>query len=306
MPAGLRVGWYHRRESTGVTLPPRRRLLNAAEKTGGIRRTRKGDPKTKTEGDEDSMDDATTCVERLGRALRASKLVQVGEIVAVFLVAVAAIAVGAPLVGDDPLARQSVVWFANVLMLGTVWAGLHLRGQGWSHFGLRLRLLDRRTILRALLQSVAVAIAAVAAFAAGAIVMANIVGMPESADLSGYNYLQGNLPMLLLALLAVYFVSSLGEEVVYRGFLITRIAELGSGGKTARRLAVVISAIIFGFVHFEWGPAGIVQTAGMGLALGASYLLVGRNLWVTILAHGYLDTILLVPQYWAEAPGASP
>ncbi len=30
-------------------------------------------------------------------------------------------------------------------------------------------------------------------------------------------------------------------------------------------------------------------------------LAVGRNLWITILAHVYMDTILLVPQYFAEA-----
>jgi membrane protease YdiL (CAAX protease family) len=37
----------------------------------------------------------------------------------------------------------------------------------------------------------------------------------------------------------------------------------------------------------------------MGLALGVSYLVVGRNLWVTILAHAYMDTILMVQMYLA-------
>ena len=43
----------------------------------------------------------------------------------------------------------------------------------------------------------------------------------------------------------------------------------------------------------------MVQTGCMGLALGVSYLVVGRNLWVTILAHGYMDTILVVQMYFA-------
>ena len=42
----------------------------------------------------------------------------------------------------------------------------------------------------------------------------------------------------------------------------------------------------------------MVQTGLMGLALGVSYLVVGRNLWVTILAHGYMDTILVVQMYF--------
>ena len=35
----------------------------------------------------------------------------------------------------------------------------------------------------------------------------------------------------------------------------------------------------------------------MGLALGTSYLIVKRNLWVTILAHAYMDTILVLQMY---------
>ncbi len=158
---------------------------------------------------------------------------------------------------------------------------------------------SRRIDLRAVLLSLVVFVAAVAAFGLGAIVMANIVGIPEGADMSGYNYLSCNLPMLILALVAVYIVSSFGEEVIYRAFLINRIAELGGGGKIAWRVAVLISSVVFGFVHYDWGAAGIVQTGFMGLALGVSYLVVGRNLWVTILAHAYMDTILMVQMYFA-------
>ena len=39
----------------------------------------------------------------------------------------------------------------------------------------------------------------------------------------------------------------------------------------------------------------------MGLALGMSYLLVKRNLWVTILAHAYMDTILMLQMYLGVA-----
>ncbi|MDH3199238.1 MAG: CPBP family intramembrane metalloprotease, partial [Candidatus Krumholzibacteria bacterium] len=172
-------------------------------------------------------------------ALRANKFAQVGEIAVVFAVPVAAIAFVLPLVGENPLARQAVVWVANLLMLGLVWAGLRLRGQGWAHFGLGRRVVGRRAVVRAVLKSLVVFVAAVVALLVGSIVMANIVGKPEAADMSGYDYLRGNLPMLLLALVGVYIVSSLGEEIVYRGFLINRLAELGSGGKAAWRWAVV-------------------------------------------------------------------
>ncbi len=234
-----------------------------------------------------------------GRALLRSKPAQVGEIVALFVVAFAVIVLAGPLAGENPVAGQGVVWVANIVMLVMVWLGLRLRGQGWAHFGLSFRGASRRIVVRAVLLSVVVFIAAVAAFFVGIVVMANIVGIPEGADMSGYNYLSGNLPMLILALVAVYIVSSFGEEVVYRAFLINRIAELGGGGKTAWRVAVVISSVVFGFAHYGWGASGIVQTGFMGLALGVSYLVVGRNLWVMILAHAYMDTILMVQMFFA-------
>jgi len=154
-------------------------------------------------------------------------------------------------------------------------------------------------VVRAVIQSVVVFVVAGLAFAVGAVVMANIVGRPEAADMSGYDFMRDNLAVFLLCLAGVYIISSFGEEVIYRAFLINRIAELGSGSKVAWRAAVVVSSVVFGGVHFEWGPVGIVQTAFTGLALGVSYLVVGRNLWVTILAHVYLDTALLLPIYFA-------
>lgn len=234
---------------------------------------------------------------RLRRALFTNKLARMGELLGVFIPAFAVIMVARPLVGDDPLARQGVVFVANLLMLVMVWLGLRVRGQACEHFGLSFRLASRRSVIRTVLQSIAVFFAALGSVVVVAVVMAIIFGRPEGADMSGYAYLSGNLPMLFLVLAAVYINASFGEEVIYRGFLITRIAELGSGSKRAWWLGVLISSLIFGLIHSDWALVGIVQMAFMGLALGVSYLAVRRNLWVTILAHGYLDTILIVQMY---------
>jgi len=64
--------------------------------------------------------------------------------------------------------------------------------------------------------------------------------------------------------------------------------------------AVVMSSLIFGLVHSDWGLPGMVQASCIGAALGVSYLIVGRNLWVTILAHAYMDTLLILQMYWAQ------
>lgn len=43
----------------------------------------------------------------------------------------------------------------------------------------------------------------------------------------------------------------------------------------------------------------MVQTGFMGLALAISFLVLQRNLWILILAHFYMDAILMVQMYLA-------
>ncbi len=106
--------------------------------------------------------------------------------------------------------------------------------------------------------------------------------------------------MLFISLIGVYIVSSFGEEVIYRAFLINRFTQLGLNSKSGKIVAVILSAVIFGFAHYSWGPMGIVQTGFMGLALGLCYIFMKKRLWVLILAHVYMDTILLVQMYLAS------
>ena len=245
---------------------------------------------------------------KLGQALQDRKAAKVAEIAILFVVAIAMIGIGWKIVGENIFARQAVVWFANIVMMAIVWAGLRLRGQTFEHFGLSFRFSGWRPLVRTVLLSTPVMIAALLSFVVGQTIMVIIMqdAAPElqKADLSSYAFLQGNLPMFLLTMAGVYIVSSFGEEIIYRGFLINRLGEFGKGGRSMRIIAAVISAIIFGLIHFSWGITGVVQTTVMGLALAAAYFLTKRNLWVLVLAHVYLDTLLLAPLYLA--PSAAP
>jgi len=55
-------------------------------------------------------------------------------------------------------------------------------------------------------------------------------------------------------------------------------------------MAMLPVSILFGYGHYYKGPSGIVDSGVAGLILGNAYLLSGRNLWVPILAHGFIDT----------------
>ena len=136
-----------------------------------------------------------------------------------FLVGASVILCGLAVFGDSPVASIGSIWVANLMMLAVIYFGLWSRGQGWSHLGLDLAATDWKSITKTVLQSLLVCAIAIFAFAAGAILMANLVGMPEPADMSKYDYLRGNLGMTILALGSVYVVSAFAEEVIYRGFL---------------------------------------------------------------------------------------
>ena len=141
-----------------------------------------------------------------------------------FISAFAFIKLIIPLVGDNPIFKQVVVWGANILMLIFVWTGLKLRGESWKDFGLGFKSITWSEGMKMFLLSLLVFVLAVAGFIIGSIVMANITGIPESANMSGYDYLKDNIGLLLLTLGGVYIVSSFGEEIVYRAFLINRIS----------------------------------------------------------------------------------
>lgn len=48
--------------------------------------------------------------------------------------------------------------------------------------------------------------------------------------------------------------------------------------KKAVWIAIILSSIIFGLVHYDWGPKGIAQTTFMALALGICYIKLKKRL----------------------------
>jgi len=221
------------------------------------------------------------------------------EICAVFGAGFLILIVGLTFTGEHVVAKQAVVWLANIAMISGVVVALRHRGEGVKHVGIQAIEASPRSWVRLFVASVLTFLLAVAGFVLGSIIMANITGIPESADMSSYNFLSGNLPVLLLVLAGVLVASSFGEEFLYRGFLITWIAEILGGEKRAWITAAVISSVAFGLAHYEWGLMGIVQTTFMGAALAFAWFKSKRNLWVVILAHAYMDMILMIQMYLA-------
>jgi membrane protease YdiL (CAAX protease family) len=114
--------------------------------------------------------------------------------------------------------------------------------------------------------------------------------------------ISGNTGNAVLALLIVWVFAALGEEFVYRGYLLSRAATAGGGSSVAHWVGVVLAAVLFGLGHYYKGPVGVVDSGVAGLVLGTAYMLSGRNLWAAVLAHGLIDTYGVVVLYlgWAS------
>lgn len=120
-------------------------------------------------------------------------------------------------------------------------------------------------------------------------------------DISQFNSLKGNVQNAGMMLVVVWTFAAVGEELGYRGYLLTRAADLGARSPLAYVLSLILISVVFGVGHFYQGPSGVFTTAIDGFVIGAAYLLSGRNFWVAILAHGFVDTFGIVILFFGLA-----
>ena len=178
-----------------------------------------------------------------------------------------------------------------LFVLGLI--SIRLRDGGWAAMGLGWPKSWRRTILFALG-------AAATRILLGALVVDPITAhfWPPAIAPSGSEQITGHALVALRWLLLVWTFAAFGEEIGYRGYLVTRAADVGNRSTAAYWTGVVIVSVLFGYGHYYKGPSGIVDSGMAGLVLGAAYLLSKRNLWVCILAHGFIDTFGVVAAYF--------
>jgi membrane protease YdiL (CAAX protease family) len=113
---------------------------------------------------------------------------------------------------------------------------------------------------------------------------------PPAIAPEGVESIAGDWRTALMYLGIVWTFAAFGEEIAYRGYLMNRAADAGGRTTAAWWISVVVVAVLFGYGHYYKGPAGIVDSGVAGLILGAAYLVSGRVLWTTVLAHGFIDT----------------
>jgi len=177
-----------------------------------------------------------------------------------------------------------------LFVLGLI--SLRLRDGGWIALGLSRPVSWRRTLLCALG-------AAALRILLGALVIDPLTARfwPPAVAPSGADQITGHVMVALRWLLLVWTFAACGEEIGYRGYLLTRAADVGGRSKAAYWAAVLVVSVLFGYGHHYKGPAGMIDSGMAGLVLGAAFVLLGRNLWVCILAHGFIDTFGVIAAF---------
>jgi membrane protease YdiL (CAAX protease family) len=166
------------------------------------------------------------------------------------------------------------------------WISLRVRGGGWKSIGLTRPRSWTRTIIAAL--ATAVFLQLLSEFVTEPLIT-HFTHRPP--DLSEFKNLPGNSKVALLYLAAIWTFAAFGEEMVYRGYILNRGADLGDRTTKAYIIALAYVTVLFGLGHYYQGVSGVLDTAVTSIVLGTMYLLFQRNLWVAILAHGFSDTI---------------
>jgi membrane protease YdiL (CAAX protease family) len=170
---------------------------------------------------------------------------------------------------------------------------IRLRDGKWSAMGLKQPVSWRRILLIAL-------VAAIVRILLGQFLIEPVTGFfwPKPTAPALANEITGNIKIALVALLVVWTFAAFGEEIAYRGYLLTRAADIGSRSAAAYWIGIVLLSVLFGYGHYYKGPSGVIDSGVAGLVLGTAYMLAGRNLWASILAHGFIDTFGVIDAFF--------
>jgi len=97
---------------------------------------------------------------------------------------------------------------------------------------------------------------------------------------------------LLDILFGVWIGAAIGEELFFRGFLLSKFTTLFGEGRWALVLAVLAQAVWFGSGHVSQGISGMIMAGTIGAVIGAFFLTRARRaLLPLMIGHGLVDTV---------------
>ncbi len=235
--------------------------------------------------DSTSMNGAILPSGQAAAAWRRSRWLAVAELAVVVLIYVAD-------------ARHLIYFSKTPYLLAFAWISLRVRGLRWRDVGLSLNRGRVKTLALGL--GAGLLMEALELFVTQPFLVRVLGKLP---DLSLFRELHGDLKLLALYIGLAWLLAAFGEEMVYRGYLMNRVADLLNRTRAAWVISLLVVHVGFGFSHIYQGWTGVIDEGLMGLLLGLIYLGSRRNLAVPIVAHGVADTVDFLLIFLGKYPG---
>lgn len=108
--------------------------------------------------------------------------------------------------------------------------------------------------------------------------------------------IKGNTGFYIFLLAMGWLVGGLYEEIIFHGFIFTRLEKLFPR-KYAVVAAFIICNVIFALYHLQLGTPGVITAFIAGCIYHGLMLRYKRNMWYAIFCHAAYDTIALTYIY---------
>lgn len=189
-----------------------------------------------------------------------------------------------------PLAR-ALMWVMLVVALVSVW----LRRVGWRGIGLS----RPRSWTAVLVIGVGggISLQVLSIYALEPLLSLLTGAAPDLSALVNVGELAGNWKLLGWWIFVTWVMGALVEECFFRGYLLNRVADLFSQRRRGLAAGLVLSSVLFGANHVNYGVPVVIESGLIGMVFGALYLGTRCNLWTPIIVHGVLDTTFLTLAY---------
>ena len=118
----------------------------------------------------------------------------------------------------------------------------------------------------------------------------------EETEVGLYDFIKENQWQLYFTIIMGWLIGGVYEEVVFHGFIFTRLEKMIPGTYSSH-ISFVITALIFGFYHIQLGAAGLINALVVGAVYLGLFLYFKRNLWYPIICHGVYNTMVMILIY---------
>lgn len=119
----------------------------------------------------------------------------------------------------------------------------------------------------------------------------------EYKDLGLIAVIKGGKLQFFIMVIMGWLVGGFYEEIVFHGFIFTRLEKMIKG-KFAPHISFGITSLIFGIYHIQLGALGLINALVVGAVYLALFLYFKRNLWYSIICHGFYNSMVMTLIYF--------